>query len=198
MSTALKKPSIDSHRTDVTSTAATVNGREARRIVRTISILRPRAELYAFWHEFEQLPQFMEHLVSVTRTSSTTSHWKAKAPAGETVEWDAELVNDIPDELIAWKSVGDTKAPNAGSVTFADAPTGRGTIVKVTMEYEPPAGAIGAFIAALFGENPDRQVREDLRRFKQLMETGDVTTSARRAEDDATRRAARAVTENRT
>ena len=174
-------------RSDVTGASATVNARKARKVERTVTIQCERADLYNFWHDFTRLPQFMEHLVSVTMLADGRSHWVAKGPAAQTVEWDAEVVNDQPDALIAWKSVRNATVPNAGSVHFADAPGGRGTIVKVTMEYEPPGGFIGAGIAALFGENPDRQVREDLRKFKQLMETGAVTTSARLVRDDAVR-----------
>ncbi len=127
----------------------------------------------------------MEHLLEVRVVSPQRSHWIAKAPAGTHVEWDAEIVNDVPDSLIAWKTVGDAEVPNAGSVHFSDAPGGRGTIVKVEVDYEPPAGKIGALVARLFGEDPDRQIREDLRKFKQLFETGEITTSARRRADSA-------------
>jgi uncharacterized membrane protein len=172
-------------RAGVTGRAATVNARKAIKVERTVTIERPRAELYAFWHDFENLPRFMEHLVSVKTSGTTSSHWVAKAPAGKTVEWDATIVNDVPDSIIAWKSVGHADVANAGAVNFSDAPGGRGTIVKVTLDYEPPGGRIGAAIARLFGENPDRQVREDLRKFKQLMETGEISTSARRRADSA-------------
>jgi uncharacterized membrane protein len=172
-------------RRDVTGRAATVNARKAIKVERSVTILRPRAELYAFWRDFENLPRFMEHLVSVQSDFGTRSHWVAKAPGSGTVEWDAVIVNDIPGELIAWKSVGQADVANAGAVNFSDSPGGRGTIVKVTLDYEPPAGRIGNLIARLFGEDPDRQVREDLRKFKQLMEVGEITTSARRVEDSA-------------
>ena len=172
-------------RRDVTGRAATVNARKAMKIERTATIDRSRAELYTFWRNFENLPRFMEHLVSVKVLTPTRSHWVAKAPAGMTVEWDAELVNDIPDTLIAWKSVGDTDVPNAGSVHFSDAAGGRGTIVKVVIDVEHPGGSVGRLVAKLSGEDPDREVREDLRKFKQLMETGEVTTSARRRADSA-------------
>jgi uncharacterized membrane protein len=172
-------------RAGVTGRAATVNARKAIKVERTVTIERPRAELYAFWRDFEKLPRFMEHLVSVKTSGTTSSHWVAKAPAGKTVEWDATIVNDVPDSIIAWKSVGHADVANAGAVNFSDAPGGRGTIVKVTLDYEPPGGRIGAAIARLFGEDPDRQVREDLRKFKQLMETGEISTSARRRADSA-------------
>ena len=173
------------HRDDVTGAAATVNARKALKVERSVTIARARHDLYEFWRDFSNLPQFMEHLESVRVDSPTRSHWKAKAPADTSVEWDAEIVNDVPDEIIAWKSVGDPDVANAGAVNFSDAPGDRGTIVKVTLDYEPPAGKLGALVARLFGENPDRQVREDLRKFKQLMETGAITTSARRREDSA-------------
>ena len=175
---------LGGHRGDVTGAAATVNARKAVKVERAVTIARPRHELYTFWRDFTNLPQFMEHLESVRVDSPTRSHWTAKAPAGS-VEWEAEIVNDVPDQIIAWKSVGDPDVANAGAVNFSDAPGDRGTIVKVTLDYEPPGGKLGAFVARLFGEDPDRQVREDLRKFKQLMETGAITTSARRREDSA-------------
>jgi uncharacterized membrane protein len=170
-------------RSDVTGRAATVNARKSLRVARNVTIQRSRAELYAFWRNFENLPRFMEHLVSVQVHTPSRSHWVAKAPAGLTVEWDAELVNDIPDTLIAWKSVGDADVPNAGSVNFSDAVDGRGTVVRVEMDVEVPAGKLGLAVARMFGEDPDREVREDLRTFKELMETGEITITARRTAD---------------
>ena len=172
-----------SSRDDVTSRAATVNARKAVKVERSVMIDKPRKTLFAFWRDFENLPLFMEHLVAVRVVSPARSHWVAKAPAGRTVEWDAEIVNEVADEIIAWKSVGEPDVPNAGSVTFSDAPGGRGTIVRVTLDYEPPAGRIGAVLSHFFSEEPDHQIREDLRKFKQLMETGEITTSARRVDD---------------
>jgi uncharacterized membrane protein len=174
-----------SSRDDVTSRAATVNARKAVKVERSVTIEQPRAELFAFWRNFENLPRFMEHLVSVRVDSPTRSHWQAKAPAGRTVEWDAEIVNEVPDEIIAWKSVGEPDVSNAGAVNFSDAPGGRGTVVRVTLDYEPPAGRVGAILSHFFSEEPDRQIREDLRKFKQLLETGEITTSARRVETSA-------------
>jgi uncharacterized membrane protein len=166
---------LDARRRGITGRAATVNARHAIKVERSVAIAAPRAELYAFWKDFTNLPRFMEHLESVRIDSPTRSHWKAKAPVGQTVEWDAEIVNDVPDSIIAWKTVGDPDVANAGAVNFKDAPGGRGTIVKVTLDYEPPGGRLGNLVARLFGEDPDRQVREDLLRFRQLMETGEVT-----------------------
>jgi uncharacterized membrane protein len=172
-------------RSDLTGRAATVNARKAIKIEHSVIVLRPRAELYAFWRDFTNLPQFMEHLVAVRVDSPARSHWTVKVPGGKTVEWEAEIVNDVPDEIVAWKSVGDPDVANAGAVNFSDAPGDRGTVVKVTLDYEPPGGKFGAVLARLFGEDPDRQVREDLRRFKQLMETGEITTSAPRRDESS-------------
>jgi uncharacterized membrane protein len=172
-------------RGDVTSRAATVNARKAVKVERSVTIDADPSTLFAFWRDFSNLPRFMEHLVSVRVDSPTRSHWVAKAPAGTTVEWDAEIINELPDSLIAWKSSADAEVPNAGSVHFSAAPAGRGTIVKVVMDVEPPAGKLGFVMAKLFGEDPDRQVREDLRKFKQLMETGEISTSARRRAQSA-------------
>lgn len=169
----------------VTGRAATVNARRAVKVERAVTIDANRKTLYDFWRNFENLPRFMEHLQSVRVESATRSHWVAKAPADTVVEWDAEIINEIDGSLIAWKSTASSEVPNAGSVHFTDAPRDRGTIVKVVMGVEPPAGKLGFVIAKLFGEDPDRQVREDLRKFKQLMETGEITTSARRREDSA-------------
>jgi uncharacterized membrane protein len=176
---------LEPARADVTGRAATVNARHAQKVTRSVTIEKPRQELYAFWRDFANLPRFMEHLVSVTVDANGRSHWIAKAPAGKSVEWDAEIVNEVPNEIIAWKTIGHPDVANAGAVNFHDAPGGRGTIVKVSVDYEPPAGKLGALVARLFGEDPDRQIREDLRKFKQLMETGEITTSARRRADSA-------------
>jgi uncharacterized membrane protein len=157
--------------------AAVLDASRARKVERAVTIDRPREELYRFWRDFTNLPRVMKHLESVTLVSATRSHWKARAPAGQSVEWDAEIHNEVPNELIAWRSVDDASVPNAGSVHFRDVRGGRSTEVKVVLEYEPPAGRLGAAMAKLLGEEPDAQVREDLRRFKQMMEAGEVATT---------------------
>jgi uncharacterized membrane protein len=177
----LDTPSYD----DVTGRAATVNARKAIKVERSITIDKPRAELFAFWRNLENLPRFMEHLVSVRTLSATRSRWTAKAPAGQTVEWDAEIVNIVPDSIIAWKSVGDPDIANAGAVNFTDAANDRGTTVRVTLDYEPPAGKLGELFSHMFSEEPDRQIREDLHRLKQLMETGQITSTTRRVLSDS-------------
>jgi uncharacterized membrane protein len=146
------------------------------KVEQSITINKSPAEVYRFWRRFENLPRFMNHLESVTTTGEGRSHWVAKAPAGTTVEWDAEIYNEKEGELIAWRSLEGADVDNAGSVRFE--PAGEnGTTVRVTLRYDPPGGAVGAAIARIFGENPDQQINEDLRRFKQVMETGEVTTT---------------------
>ncbi len=140
------------------------------------TIQKSRAELYAFWRNFENLPRFMDHLERVQVLDEKRSHWVARAPAGRTVEWDAEIINEKMDELIAWKSLGGADVDNAGSVRFLDAPGDRGTEVRVVLDYIPPAGRVGKWVAMLFGEAPEIQIKEDLRRFKRLMETGTIPT----------------------
>jgi uncharacterized membrane protein len=141
-----------------------------------ITISRPVEEVYGYWHQFENLPNFMAHLESV-RDDGARSHWVAKAPAGRTVEWDAEVTEDVPNERISWRSVEKASVSNSGTVRFAPAPKGRGTEVRVEMQYSPPGGAVGAAVAKLFGEEPNQQVRDDLRRLKQVLETGQVSRS---------------------
>ena len=143
----------------------------------SLIINRAPEELYQYWRDFENLPHIMRHLESVRTTGEGRSHWVAKAPAGTTVEWDAEVTEDRPNELIAWRSLEGSQVENSGSVRFEPAPGNRGTIVKVEINYTPPGGALGTLVAKLFGEEPGRQAQESLRAFKQLMETGEVVVS---------------------
>ncbi len=149
----------------------------ANQVKKSLIINRSPEELYQFWHDFENLPRFMLHLESVRVTGEGHSHWVAKAPAGTTVEWDAEITEDRPGELIAWRSLEGADVENSGSVHFKGAPGGRGTIVRVEMEYNPPGGRIGGLVAKLTGDDPGRQAQEALRCFKQLMEAGEVIIS---------------------
>jgi uncharacterized membrane protein len=141
---------------------------------KTITIDRSPEDLYEFWRHFDRLPVIMGHLESVTQINDKRSHWIAKAPAGSTVEWDAEIINEHPNHLIAWRSLEGADVDNAGSVRFEPAVGNRGTVVKVDLQYSPPAGVLGAKLAKLFGEAPEQQIGVDLRRFKQLMETGEI------------------------
>ena len=144
---------------------------------KAITINRPAEDLYKFWRDLSNLPRLMHHLESVQVIDDRRSHWKAKAPLGRMVEWDAEITEDRPNERLAWRSLEGADVPNHGSVSFEPAPGGRGTTVRVDLHYEPPGGVVGATIAQLFGREPGQEVQEDLRTFKQLMETGDVVQS---------------------
>jgi uncharacterized membrane protein len=142
-----------------------------------ITVNRAPDEVYAQWRDLERLPTFMYHLESVQVIGDGRSHWVAKAPAGTTVEWDAEITEDVPGDRIAWRSVDEASVDNSGSVRFRPAPGGRGTEVYVEMDYSPPGGALGAAVAKVFGEEPNQQLSDDLRRFKQLVETGEIARS---------------------
>lgn len=145
---------------------------------RSVTINRPREELYAFFRDFGNLPSFMENIERVDVIDGTRSHWVVKAPAGRTVEWDSVISEESAPSSFAWTSQGDVA--NSGRVEFQDAGT-RGTIVTAMVAYEPPGGAIGKLVAKLFQREPAIQSRRDLRRLKQLMETGEVSTNARTA-----------------
>jgi uncharacterized membrane protein len=149
------------------------------KVEKSVTIDRPAAELYGFWRNFENLPRFMNHLESVQVTGGDRSHWVAKAPAGMTVEWDAEVYNEKENELIAWRTLEGSQVSSAGSVRFEPAPDG-GTVVRVSLKYDPPGGKLGSLVARLFGENPEQQIDEDLGRFKQLMETGGASATSGR------------------
>jgi uncharacterized membrane protein len=159
------------------ATAAPGARKRGVHVVVPITINRRRDEIYHFWRNFENLPRFMEHLESVRTTGERRSHWKAKAPLGSSVEWDAEIIEDRPSELIAWQSLPEADIPNTGSVRFRDAAGGRGTEVVVELNYQPPGGKMGALLAKLFGEEPEQQVKSDLRRLKQVLEIGEVVHS---------------------
>lgn len=146
-------------------------------IARSITIARPRAEVYGFWRDFHNLPRFMRHVERIDVLSDQRSHWIVRAPMGQTVEWDAELEDERENERLAWRSAEDAQVRNAGEVVFRDAPGGRGTEVRATISYQPPGGRLGHGLAKLWGEDPARQARDDLRRLKQLMETGAIAAA---------------------
>lgn len=155
------------------------------KVEKTVTINKPAEELYRFWHNFGNLPRFMKHLKDVKvhnnkRESSghaTRSHWTTSGVLGGSVEWDADIIEDRENELIAWASVEGADVDNSGSVRFQPAPANRGTEVKVVTEYNPPGGAIASVFAKLFGEEPEQQIGDDLRRFKMLMEAGEIATT---------------------
>jgi uncharacterized membrane protein len=146
-------------------------------IEQSVIINRSADDLYGYWRNFTNLPHFMESVESVQRQGDGRSHWIVKGPAGKSVEWDAEIINDEPGRLIAWRSLPDADVDHAGTVRFEPATGGRGTRIHVSIKYAPPAGKLGVAVAKLFGEDPKKQVREDLRRFKALMETGEIPTT---------------------
>ncbi|MFB2938862.1 SRPBCC family protein [Aerosakkonemataceae cyanobacterium BLCC-F154] len=148
------------------------------RVEKTVTINKSPEQLYRYWHNFENLPTFMKHLKSVRVLDAKRSHWIANAPMDNSVEWDAEIINEQENHLIAWASLAGADVDNSGFVRFQPAPGGRGTEVKVVIEYNPPGGVLGAAIAKLFGEEPEQQIGDDLRRFKQLMEAGEIATTA--------------------
>src|SRR4051794_10062480 len=151
-----------------------------------LTVERTPWDLYSFWRNFENLAKFLYHVESVKVIDEKRSHWVVRAPAGTTVEWDAEIINDEPNALIACRSLANANVDNAGSVRFVPGASGRGTEVKVVIDYIPPGGRVGKWVAALFGRDPSAQIREDLRRFKRLMETGDIPTTEGQPQGTAT------------
>jgi uncharacterized membrane protein len=149
---------------------------------KSVTINRPAEDLYRFWRDFANLPRFMKHLDSVSTSDERRSHWVATGPAGTKVHWDAEITEERPNELIAWRSLEGADVANSGMVRFEPATGGRGTLVRVVLDYNPPAGALGAAVAKLFGEAPQQQIEGDLRRFKNIMEAGEIPTTTGQTE----------------
>lgn len=147
------------------------------KVEKTVTINKPAEELYRFWHNFANLPRFTKHIKDVKVYDEKRSHWITKGLLGTTVEWDAQIVEDIKNELISWTSVEGADIENSGSIHFQPTPNNRGTQVKVVAEYSPPGGVITDTIAKIFGESPEQQLGDDLRRFKMLMETGEIATT---------------------
>jgi len=147
------------------------------RMTRTITIQKNARDLFSFWRNFENLPQFMPHLKSVRVTGDKTSHWVANGPAGKEVEWDAEITSEHTNDHISWQSSPGAEVPNKGTVRFEELLHDRGTVVRVAIVYEPPGGMLGSKLAKLFGRAPEQMTGSDLRRFKQLMETGVIATT---------------------
>ena len=143
----------------------------------SVTINSPREPIYKFWRDFENLPRFMRHLVSVEPSDGQRSHWVARGPGNRQVQWDAEIINEIPNELIGWQSLPGSDVDSAGSVRFREAPGQRGTEVRVELQYNPPAGVVGAYIARMFGREPEQEIAADLGRLKQFLESGEVATT---------------------
>lgn len=156
---------------------AVIPAREGVKVEHAITVNRPAGEVYRSWRTLSQLPRFMEHLKEVRETADGKSHWVARGPLGMSVEWDAELIEDRP-EVISWRSLPGSDVDTAGSVHFKAAPAGRGTEVRVSLKYDPPAGQVGAAVARLFGQSPEQQIAADLGRFKSLVEAGSAGSTA--------------------
>lgn len=169
-------PPTTSRDDDVKAGAA--NGNEKAIVGRTVTIDRPRGEIYAFWRDFANLARVMENIERIDVVDRKRSHWVVKAPGGKTVEWESVVTDDEPDRLIAWQSVEGADIKSSGRVEFLDAAPGRGTMVRATIAYDPPGGVIGEWIAKIMQREPNLQTRRDLRRLKQFLETGEVASSA--------------------
>ena len=156
-----------------TDTRQALGGSRGVNVEERVIINRPATEIYGFWRNLENLPRFMSHLESVERITDTLSRWRAEAPGGTTVEWNAEIINEVENSLIAWRSLEESDVVSAGSVRFEPAGQRR-TLVRVRLQYSPPGGKAGAAIAKLMGKDAATQIREDLKRFKQMIESGDA------------------------
>lgn len=166
-----------STRKRVSPSRAVVKGDGSVKITRAVTIRQPADLLYRFWRDLENLTRVIKHPVKITRVSDIASHWAVSAPGDRQVEWDAVIINDAPGRLIAWRSRQDAEVPNAGTVRFEPIHGDEGTEVTVTLEYNPPVGKLGAWVAKLSGDEPRQQISETLRRFKALMEAGEIPTT---------------------
>jgi len=146
-------------------------------VAHSVTINVPPEAAFMFWRDFTNLPKFMKHLKEVQVLDGKKSHWVAKGPLNSSIEWDAEIINEQPNEVIAWRSLPGSEVDNTGSVRFVKAPAGRGTIVRVTIDYIRTGGKFGSMVAKLFGEEPQLQIKDDLRRFKNVMEAMEIPTT---------------------
>jgi uncharacterized membrane protein len=147
------------------------------RVDRSIAVYRPADEVYQFFRNFKNLSRFLVHVNDIREMDDKHSHWFVNGPCGVELQWDAEIINDQPNELISWRSVGSPDVESTGSVRFERAPGERGTLVRVSLNYMPPAGSLGATIAKLLGADPEKQIKDDLRRLKQILEAGEIATT---------------------
>lgn len=162
----------------VAGLTSAMRGRDRTVTVKTsVTIRREPQEVYRFWRDFSNLPRFMRHLESVTVSPAGHSRWTARGPAGAKLEWEADIVTDRPGDRISWRSAEDAKIVNHGAVLFRPASRGRGTEVHLTVGFDPPGGAVAAKLLRLFDAVPEQQLKNDLRRLKQILETGEVTRS---------------------
>lgn len=164
--------------TDGADTRAALSGGRGIHVRESIRVETPLTEVYRFWRRLENLPRFMTNLERVTELGDGRSHWVAKGPGGVSVEWDAEIINEVQNKVIGWRSLPDADVVTAGSVNFDAVRGGRSTQISVHLQYAPPAGRLGALVATVAGREPSQTIREDLRRLKQLLETGEVPKTA--------------------
>lgn len=151
-------------------------GKDGIEVERSLTVYKPRPEVYQYWRNFENLPAFMKHLERVETLEGNRSRWTARGPMDLKVDWEAEIYEERENELISWRSLPGSQVENSGTVRFVDAPGGQGTEVHVHLKYHPPGGSASAVVAKLFGKEPGIQVLDDLRRFKEIMETGEAAT----------------------
>ncbi len=162
---------------DATAENSVVAAGHGTRVEHSVTVQKPIVDVYQYWRDFENLPRLMTHLIDVDTTTDNQSHWVARGPLGIRVEWDAKIIADKSNKLISWQSLDGADVDTAGSVHFTELPFNRGTEVRVELKYDPPAGKLGTAVAWLFGKSPDAQIRADMRRFKQIMEAGEIPTT---------------------
>jgi len=167
-------PDVLDRDTEANGTRQALGGQRRVHVRESVRLEVPVAAAYRFWRHLDNLPQFMTHLNRVTTMAEDRSHWEAAGPGGLTVEWDAEIINEVEGQVLAWRSLPGSDIVTAGSVNFHPAREGRSTQVTVHLQYAPPAGKAGVWVASLFGREPSQTIREDLRRFKQLLEAGEI------------------------
>lgn len=173
--TPTQDPSINIPKTSPEKlTEGTLDAAKSRH---SLTIGRPREEIFQFWRQFDNLPQFMKDLEDVTILSSRRSHWTVRMKSGTSAEWDAEITAEIPGQLISWKSVEGSSVETEGTVSFEEAPAGLGTVVRLSMDYGVPGGKLTEWISFLRGEDPDTLAITNLKRLKQYLETGEVATT---------------------
>lgn len=162
--------------TQTTQPRVSVPSGKGSKVERAITIGRPVPEVFAFWRQFENLPRFLRHLESVNQTDAKHSHWAVRGPRDKIVHWDAEIIEERENEMLSWRSLPGADVDNAGSVWFTPASGGRGTVIKVSLKYAPPAGKVGVALAKLWGRDAAGEIEEDLYRLKSLLETGEIPT----------------------
>jgi uncharacterized membrane protein len=169
-------------------TRSALAGGKGIHVRESIRLELPVAAVYRFWRTLENLPRFLTHLERVTELGDGRSHWVAKGPAGVNVEWDAEIINEVENKVVGWRSLPGSDVVTAGSVNFSPVRSGRGTQLSVHLQYTPPAGRAGAWLATLFGREPSQTIREDLRRVKHQLEAGEVPRASASTETPEFRR----------